>query len=672
MEDLGNPQNRTITLLLNGTVCLRAERQLLTKLSPNYFRPMLQHGQFSESHHDEIRLMLPAEFNAEAGKQLLEGILSQRNPAEWLPTTDADLADFLILADYFGFDDVADVCGQRLLEFITPDNACFLWKLGDVCRVKTLMEGALRDVLRKGITDLIELPEFLECGLTALLEFLSYKNLVMKSEEEVLNLVLAWCNFAKDSRWNAETLDMLLPKLHLDRIPNEISELIANNSEPLSSSLRAAAQQQGLLISPCGNELKQRPAQHRPAKQAILLYTGRPTCRYAQQLSSEVPEGTLSILHPRWKKTADIKFPWEDLDIGRFRYSTYAVRIDYELIFQVRWTLRRGSAYGQRGHPPGTRVTMDPEEAEEIRAALGGLWGEEAGRKYRLPQIGVALSLRDMSYRRVAILDFQLVEFDKNPPAAVGSCVYGWNPERQFVKCDVEMNAVTVLASPRFAKIESSVAVSGTTLLYCGGRTASVMGSVKALTTVEAYDTLTDQWRILPPMAYDREKPGVLVNGDYLYVCGGYTTEMDYSDRYVGCYLGNYYAERLHLQTEIWEPLPRMQYSRHGHGMFEWGGLIVAMGGSNLDLFLENVEAYDPQKNCWATIDMPEMEGLELSFFGLQITTCFVVEVTQDMWECSLFYDGYTGEDDSDNDEDIEEEDTEDSGHDGGEDSDQD
>lgn len=139
------------------------------------------------------------------------------------------------------------------------------------------------------------------------------------------------------------------------------------------------------------------------------------------------------------------------------------------------------------------------------------------------------------------------------------------------------------------AREHASAAAVGDTIFVFGGL---VRNDCTGLTTVEAYDTVSDQWSARAPMPTGRWNAGVaLVNG-IIYVIGGS----------VGCGPRTDAVEAYDPVTNTWSTRAPLPSARAGVAAGAIGNLIYAAGGvlPFAGGIVDTVDVFDPAANTWS------------------------------------------------------------------------
>ena len=110
----------------------------------------------------------------------------------------------------------------------------------------------------------------------------------------------------------------------------------------------------------------------------------------------------------------------------------------------------------------------------------------------------------------------------------------------------------------------------------------------RRLCTVECFDPQTDKWTPVSPMNTRRSALGAVVMNGRIFVVGGYDGHISLST--MECYSP---------LTNHWDYLSPMATLRSAAGVTELDGKLYAIGGHNGLSIFNTVEIFDPQKNMW-------------------------------------------------------------------------
>ena len=110
------------------------------------------------------------------------------------------------------------------------------------------------------------------------------------------------------------------------------------------------------------------------------------------------------------------------------------------------------------------------------------------------------------------------------------------------------------------------------------------------LSTVEKYNTQTNQWSSVSSMISKRQGHASVTCGDSIYSIGGSNVQLLNSD------------ERYDIQTDKWISIAPMNQQRVYHAAVSIGESIFVIGGWNDGSPLKSVEMYDVRSNQWMEI----------------------------------------------------------------------
>ncbi|KAF5897404.1 kelch-like protein 5 isoform X1, partial [Clarias magur] len=158
------------------------------------------------------------------------------------------------------------------------------------------------------------------------------------------------------------------------------------------------------------------------------------------------------------------------------------------------------------------------------------------------------------------------------------STVERWDPQAR------QWSFVASMATPRSTV---GVAVLNSKLYAVGGRDGS-----SCLKSVECFDPHTNKWSACAPMAKRRGGVGVATWNGFLYAIGGHDAPASsLASRLSDC------VERYDPKTDTWTAVAPMSVSRDAVGVCLLGDRLYAVGGYDGQVYLNTVEAYDPQTN---------------------------------------------------------------------------
>lgn len=190
----------------------------------------------------------------------------------------------------------------------------------------------------------------------------------------------------------------------------------------------------------------------------------------------------------------------------------------------------------------------------------------------------------------------------------------GWNDDNtyQSMECyELSRGEWRKWPSMSTARSFLSAISDGKGHLFATGGGSSPFRGANCYKTVEIFNLERKVWRDHSNMLYNR-CGHVSVLGDYgssIYCLGGYAGGTKYLST----------VERLDIQSDIWQEMPRMKWKRTALGAgFGPDGCIYAVGGSyNGSDMLSTAERLDPRTNKWETITpMNSSRGYTCATFG--------------------------------------------------------
>lgn len=128
---------------------------------------------------------------------------------------------------------------------------------------------------------------------------------------------------------------------------------------------------------------------------------------------------------------------------------------------------------------------------------------------------------------------------------------------------------------PRPSGIPTIYAMGG-----CNGRRAS--------RSIEVFDLIRNEWRVLSQMKEKRSYFGSAVIADHIYVVGGHNDNTHLHS-----------VERYDPERNTWTACPPMLHIRSYLGLVACAGKMYAIGGYDGEVHTDSVECYDPEENRW-------------------------------------------------------------------------
>jgi hypothetical protein len=164
---------------------------------------------------------------------------------------------------------------------------------------------------------------------------------------------------------------------------------------------------------------------------------------------------------------------------------------------------------------------------------------------------------------------------------AIGGHTSGGSPVASMESYDPSSNTWSARAPMSSARANMAAAVINGTIYAAGGDAAAGGDPAAPLTTVEAYDAVTNTWTTKAPMAIARRFPAAAAVNGTLYVIGGDGTGS---------------VEAYDPATDTWTARESMPNGGGTHRAAALNGLIYAVGGSPV-----TTKVYNPAVNAWTT-----------------------------------------------------------------------
>jgi N-acetylneuraminic acid mutarotase len=175
-----------------------------------------------------------------------------------------------------------------------------------------------------------------------------------------------------------------------------------------------------------------------------------------------------------------------------------------------------------------------------------------------------------------------------HPSAAVARgtlFVFGAGDNRTFVYNEAT-NSWRDVARSRFQHRNTAAVAVINDVIFIAGGTGNDMAGNEA----EAYDPVTDTWRVLAPMRVGRNHCAGGAIGGKFYVAGGRPGDAAAVD-----------LEVFDPATNAWSTLPNMPTGRSGIAAAVVNGVLYTFGGEGVGIF-DNVEAFNPATNQWSRL----------------------------------------------------------------------
>ncbi len=229
--------------------------------------------------------------------------------------------------------------------------------------------------------------------------------------------------------------------------------------------------------------------------------------------------------------------------------------------------------------------------------AVGGAWGAASGVDTSLATVEAYTPTSDTWSTKPSMPGGTRSQLGV---AACGGKIYAlggwhWNGTEYVLVGTVEAydpssNAWATKAPMPTPRVYLGVAASGGKIYAIGGLGTPTGTYYPTLTTVEAYDPVTNTWTARAPMPTARYLLAVATGSDgKIYAIGGK----------VGIEAINT-VEAYDPKTDTWAQKASLPTARFGLGAATSGGSVYAIGGlTATDLALGTVEAYDPKADTW-------------------------------------------------------------------------
>lgn len=135
---------------------------------------------------------------------------------------------------------------------------------------------------------------------------------------------------------------------------------------------------------------------------------------------------------------------------------------------------------------------------------------------------------------------------------------------------------------------------------------------LKSVADVARFDPKTKKWEALPPLPQPRSSLDAVVEGDKIYVVGGWQLRGDRADP---VWHDSAYELDLSAEELAWKELPKPPIKRRALSVGAVDGKIYAVGGIQPEGGITmQVHVFDPKSNTWS--EAPALPGEGVEGFG--------------------------------------------------------
>ncbi|XP_055335724.1 kelch-like protein 1 [Paramacrobiotus metropolitanus] len=381
-------------------------------------------------------------------------------------------------------------------------------------------------------------PEFLNLPFKQLLTLIGKGFLAVRSEKDVYQAVMKWCNYQRKSRCKERILAPLLAEIRWDLLIDTLEQKISTAKDPTLKILSDIKK----VVKPTWRRITAEPRQRHFTETVYTFHADRHQVSLRRfDWRNNTLSATISL------KGVPASSTWKE----------FGPVVDNKLSFRV----QRGAKLQTFQYcPVSKKVRLLYDEP----LATG--------------RVGPTAYLNGLLHR----WDFKNEDYDNNST---------YDP--------VSKETVEDLQPPYELRKEAAFDCFDDKLYYCGGMPIFGQRRHSAVSMVEMYDAEPDNqyWTSLPSMRFARRCFAVKVFNGYLYATGGACNSGETFHQGI-----MHTCERLQLDNPEaeWERIADLEEARYNHAMFVVNGRLYVCGGSVwYGTQSTTMERYDAEKNQW-------------------------------------------------------------------------
>ena len=514
-------------ILCAGGEELKAHRLVLAASCP-YFDAMFT-SELLESQQEKILLQ---GVDYEALKLLVDFIYGGE-----ITVTESNVESLLSAASLWQLVPVINFCSQFLQEQVEADNCVGILRFADAYGCQDLFNCCQRYILHH-FSEVISTEEYVTMPEYLLVDLLKSEELRVQSEEEVLDAVLKWIKYERETR-------SLLTVLQHVRLPLIKWKVLSKKifDDPLIG--------EDLSCSHLFMDVK-----NHFLHPELIPKVDLPGCiprKFINQGSRVYVVG--GETHPGRSTVSSVQ-----------AYDPHKDRWQELMAMQVK---RRGAG-----------VSL----LNGMLYVCGGSSGLEALRSVECynPRSDTWSSVADMNMERSSV-----------GAAAINNYLYAVGGYDGISTClnsverySQEENQWILVSNMNIPRSMVCVGVLTKFLVAVGGYDGS-----SDLCSCEMYDTESDEWTIIADMNYCRCMAGVGTIDDCLYVAGGCDRSQSLSS-----------VEMYEPNTQRWKIVSSMEQPRSGLGCAVVGSHLYAIGGYTSTEYCSSVESYNHTADQWSSV----------------------------------------------------------------------
>ena len=482
-----------------------AHRVVLASGSP-YFQAMFTHAHI-ESKMDRILL---SSIDPSSLESILEFLYTST-----IDITEANVQNLLSATSLLQITPVTEACCEFLRVRLDPENCLGICRFAEMHGCQSLRDVSWRYAVEHFL-EVSKSEEFLSTPFQLLESLVQSEDLNIKSEENVLDAVMKWCQHDL-----AERQTVLVPLLQNTKLPlipvltlqDKLSQFSVASSPELARLLKQARSfQSGLLETGKDSHFKPRKSM----LERFLIYVVGGETHPGRKTVSTVEEYNPS--EESWQERSPMLYARRGVGVGILKGLLYAVGGSDGIE-----ALRVVECYN-----PHTNIWTRVADLNEARSSVAATVVD--GKLYAIGGYDGVMSCLASVEVFDSDLDVWSYVSSMHTPRSMMSIgvidnhlyiIGGYDGSADLSSCeqyDPASNTWELIQEMSSRRCMSGVGVVNGFLYAVGGCDCAL-----SLNTVEIFDPRTGAWNFVAPMLEQRSGLGVAVVGNKLYALGGYT-----------------------------------------------------------------------------------------------------------------------------------------------------
>lgn len=494
-------------ILCAGGEELKAHRLVLAASCP-YFDAMFT-SELLESQQEKILLQ---GVDYEALKLLVDFIYGGE-----ITVTESNVESLLSAASLWQLVPVINFCSQFLQEQVEADNCVGILRFADAYGCQDLFNCCQRYILHH-FSEVISTEEYVTMPEYLLVDLLKSEELRVQSEEEVLDAVLKWIKYERETRSLLTVLQHVrLPLIKWKVLSKKIFDDPLIGEDPSCSHLFMDVKNHFL----------------HPELIPKVDLSGCIPRKFVNQGSRVYVVG--GETHPGRSTVSSVqaydphKDQWQELTAMQVKRRGAGVSLLNGMLYVCGGSsgleaLRSVECYNPRSDTWSSVADMNMERSSVGAVAINNYLYAVGGYD------GISTCLNSVERYSQEENQWILVSNMNIPRSMVCVgvltkflvAVGGYDGSSDLCSCemyDTESDEWTIIADMNYCRCMAGVGTIDDCLYVAGGCDRS-----QSLSSVEVYEPNTQRWKIVSPMEQPRSGLGCAVVGSHLYAIGGYTS----------------------------------------------------------------------------------------------------------------------------------------------------